>query len=48
VVFYQIENGGHTWPGGRQYLPKAVIGATTRAFDASEVIAQFFVAHGRN
>jgi polyhydroxybutyrate depolymerase len=48
VVFYQIDNGGHTWPGGRQYLPKAVIGATTRAFDASEVIAQFFLAHGRN
>lgn len=30
VISYQIDNGGHTWPGGRQYLPKAVIGATTR------------------
>ncbi len=45
VVFYQIDNGGHTWPGGKQYLPKPVIGSTTRAFDASEPIAQFFLAH---
>src|ERR1700752_4974444 len=48
VVFYQIDNGGHTWPGGKQYLPKAIIGATTRALDASEVIVQFFLAHARN
>ncbi|GFG63001.1 esterase [Mycobacterium kubicae] len=48
VVFYQIDNGGHTWPGAKQYLPKPVIGSTTRAFDASQIIAQFFVAHGRD
>lgn len=48
VVFYQIDNGGHTWPGGRQYLPKAVIGATTRAVDASEAMARFFLAHSRD
>ncbi|GBG37076.1 CE1 family esterase [Mycobacterium montefiorense] len=48
VVFYQIDNGGHTWPGGKQYLPKAVIGPTTRALDGSEAIAQFFVAHARD
>ncbi|AKN17993.1 hydrolase [Mycobacterium haemophilum DSM 44634] len=47
VVFYKIDKGGHTWPGGRQYLPKVVIGSTTRAFDASEVIAQFFLTHAR-
>jgi polyhydroxybutyrate depolymerase len=48
VVFYQIDSGGHTWPGGKQYLPKAVIGPTTRAFDGSESIAQFFLAHSRD
>jgi polyhydroxybutyrate depolymerase len=48
VVFYQIDNGGHTWPGGKQYLPKPVIGSTTRALDASEAIAQFFLAHARD
>jgi polyhydroxybutyrate depolymerase len=48
VVFYQIDRGGHTWPGGKQYLPKAVIGSTTRALDGSESIAQFFLAHARD
>ncbi|OBI45519.1 PHB depolymerase family esterase [Mycobacterium sp. E796] len=48
VIFYRIEDGGHTWPGGKQYLPQAIIGRTSRALDASEVIAQFFLAHGRN
>ncbi len=48
VVFYLIDNGGHTWPGGKQYLPTAIIGPTTRALDASEAIAQFFLAHARN
>src|ERR1700758_3711740 len=48
VVFYQIDNGGHTWPGGKQYLPQAIIGRTSRALDASEVIATFFLAHARS
>jgi polyhydroxybutyrate depolymerase len=48
VVFYQIDNGGHSWPGAKQYLPKAVIGATTRALDGSEAIAQFFLVHARD
>ena len=48
VILYQIDKGGHTWPGGKQYLPKAVIGSTTGAFDGSQVIAQFFVTHGRD
>jgi polyhydroxybutyrate depolymerase len=47
VVFYQVDDGGHTWPGGPQYLPKAIIGPTTHAFAASEAIRQFFAAHGR-
>ncbi|WP_144205862.1 alpha/beta hydrolase family esterase [Mycobacterium tilburgii] len=47
VVVYQIDKGGHTWPGGRHYLPRQVIGPTTRALDASESIAQFFLAHAR-
>ncbi|OBK13757.1 PHB depolymerase family esterase [Mycobacterium sp. 1245852.3] len=48
VVFYKIDRGGHTWPGGKQYLPAAVIGPTTRALDGSEAIAQFFLAHARD
>ena len=48
VVFYRIDKGGHTWPGGKQYLPRALIGPTTRVLDASQVIAQFFRAHARD
>ncbi len=47
VVFYQVDDGGHTWPGGPQYLPKVIIGPTTLAFAASEAIGRFFAAHGR-
>jgi polyhydroxybutyrate depolymerase len=45
VVLYAIEGGGHTWPGGLQYLPQSVIGRTSREFNASEIIWQFFKAH---
>jgi polyhydroxybutyrate depolymerase len=45
VVFYQVDDGGHTWPGGPQYLPKAIIGPTTHAFGASDAIGRFFTAH---
>ncbi|NKY29434.1 hypothetical protein [Nocardia gamkensis] len=45
VVLYTVTNGGHTWPGGEQYLPKALVGAVSRQFDASEIIWQFFAAH---
>lgn len=48
VLFFQVDNGGHTWPGGKQYLPKLVIGPTSRVFDASQVIAQFFAGHARS
>ena len=45
VVLYAIEGGGHTWPGGEQYLPESIIGRTSREFNASEVIWQFFKEH---
>jgi len=45
VVLYAIEGGGHTWPGGLQYLPESIIGRTSRDFNASEVIWQFFEEH---
>jgi polyhydroxybutyrate depolymerase len=47
VVFMQVDNGGHTWPGGTQYLPKAIIGPTSHAFDASESSRQPFAGHAR-
>lgn len=45
VLLYAIEGGGHTWPGGIQYLPVSVIGRTSREFNASELIWQFFKEH---
>ena len=45
VVLYAVEGGGHTWPGGLQYLPERIIGKTSREFSASEVIWQFFKQH---
>ena len=42
VEFIKVENGGHGWPGGRQYLPKALIGQLCNDFSASEMITRFF------
>ena len=45
VILYKIIGGGHTWPGGPQYLPKFIIGKVSREFDASETIWIFFKHH---
>jgi polyhydroxybutyrate depolymerase len=42
VQVYMIENGGHTWPGKRQYLPEKYVGKTSRDFDATDAIWEFF------
>jgi polyhydroxybutyrate depolymerase len=47
VILYAIEGGGHTWPGGHQYLPAWIIGKTSRDIDANEVIWDFFKKHAR-
>jgi polyhydroxybutyrate depolymerase len=45
VVLYTVINGGHTWPGGPQYLPKALVGRTCRDIDANTIIWDFFSTH---
>ncbi len=42
ILFYSVIGGGHTWPGGRQYLSPLIIGKTTSAIDASEEIVKAF------
>ena len=37
-----VEGGGHTWPGGFQYMPERFIGKTSREIDAGRVIWNFF------
>jgi polyhydroxybutyrate depolymerase len=44
VADYTVINGGHTWPGGQQYLPVLIVGQTTHQFDASRTIWEFFTA----
>lgn len=40
-----VENGGHTWPGGWQYLGRWIIGRTTHAINASEEVWRFLSSH---
>ena len=47
VEAWIVKGGGHTWPGGFPYLPKFLVGATPRDFDATEEILKFFESHGR-
>jgi polyhydroxybutyrate depolymerase len=42
IVNYTVKGGGHTWPGGTQYLPRFVVGTVNRDFSASEAIVEFF------
>lgn len=42
VAAIKIENGGHTWPDTKQYLPKKLIGNTNRDFNGCEEIWTFF------
>lgn len=45
VVLYRINNGGHTWPSGWQYLGESFIGKTSKALNANEAIWSFFRQH---
>jgi polyhydroxybutyrate depolymerase len=42
VVLIKILNGGHTFPGGTQYLPKFLVGNVCRDFNAADLIWEFF------
>jgi len=48
VILYKIEGGGHTWPGGWQYLGEKIIGKTCRDINGSEIIWEFFKRHKLN
>ena len=44
VVFYTVQGGGHTWPGGGP-LPEWFVGRTTRTIDATRLMWTFFREH---
>jgi polyhydroxybutyrate depolymerase len=41
VELLRVVGGGHTWPGGRQYLPVRLVGRTTAQFDMAEAMWSF-------
>jgi polyhydroxybutyrate depolymerase len=45
VVSYIVQNGGHTWPQGAQYLLELIIGKTSQDMNANETIWAFFKNH---
>lgn len=42
VTFFEVVNGGHTWPGGRQYLSPRIVGYTSYDIDAADEAWRFF------
>ena len=42
VSLFKIKGGGHTWPGGKQYLPRILVGNTSREINACDEIVKFF------
>ncbi len=42
VRLVRVEGGGHTWPGGMQFLPSLLIGRVNREIDAGHVTWAFF------
>lgn len=47
VELIRVEGGGHTWPGGYQYLSVDIIGRLAKDFDADDLILEFFDEHSR-
>jgi len=43
VGIIRVIGGGHTWPGGVQYLPESLIGRTARDFSATEAAVQWML-----
>jgi len=42
LELYTINGGGHTWPGGWQYLGERLVGKTSRDINACHIIWDFF------
>ncbi len=42
VLLYEVQGGGHTWPGGSQYVPAFLVGKVSQDAKAGELIWEFF------
>ncbi len=47
VILVKVKGGGHTWPGGKQYLRPRIVGVVSKEINASEMILDFFLRHSR-
>jgi polyhydroxybutyrate depolymerase len=45
VTLIALAGGGHTWPGGKPYMPAIVVGAVCPELDATRTIWEFFKQH---
>jgi len=45
VILVTIEKGGHVWPGGKNLLPRFVVGKDVGGVDANDMIWEFFSRH---
>lgn len=45
VLLYEIEGGGHTWPGGDQHFGERLVGKVSRDINGNQIIWDFFAAH---
>ena len=46
TLLYTVLGGGHTWPGAVIDLDPSLAGTTTRSISATEMMLDFFEAHG--
>jgi polyhydroxybutyrate depolymerase len=47
VEHYVVEGGGHTWPGGPQYLPEGTVGRVSAELDGAQTVWNFVLAQRR-
>lgn len=47
VGLITVTGGGHTWPGGKQYLGERLVGKVSKDISASQVIWDFFKTKSR-
>ncbi|WP_299403823.1 PHB depolymerase family esterase [Acaryochloris sp. IP29b_bin.148] len=47
VTLVKVIGGGHSWPGGAQYLSPRLIGRVSKDINASAMIVDFFLKHSR-
>ncbi|MHB8534576.1 MAG: CE1 family esterase [Sulfuricaulis sp.] len=45
VALYTVAGMGHFWPGGKSHMPERVIGKSSDAINATDVIWEFFQRH---